>query len=64
MVYDENNNHIANAEISVAEVNHDVTSGKKGVGSVNYHCAHIYSFSSLLSFVKECWRFIVNGQQM
>lgn len=32
MVYDENNNHISNAEISVAGVNHDVTSGKKGFG--------------------------------
>lgn len=37
MVYDENNNVITNAEISVAGVNHDVTNGKKGLGSVNYH---------------------------
>lgn len=29
MVYDENNNPIGNAEISVAGINHDVTSGKK-----------------------------------
>lgn len=64
MVYDENNNHISNVEISVAGVNHDVTSGKKGLSSLNYHCAHIYSLSSLLSLVKECVRFIVNSQQM
>lgn len=29
MVYDENNNPIRKAEISVAGINHDVTSGKK-----------------------------------
>lgn len=29
MVYDENNNPIGKAEISVAGVNHDVTGGKK-----------------------------------
>lgn len=29
MVYDENNNPIGNAEISVAGINHDVTAGKK-----------------------------------
>lgn len=28
MVYDENNNPIGNAEISVAGINHDVTSGE------------------------------------
>lgn len=56
MVYDENNNHIANAEISVAGVNHDVTSGKKGFGSVNYHHAHIYTLNFLLSLVKEFMR--------
>lgn len=28
MVYDENNNPIGNAEISVAGISHDVTSGK------------------------------------
>ena len=39
MVYDGNNNHVSNAEISVAGVNHDVTSGRKGL--VHYHCAHI-----------------------
>lgn len=32
MVYDENNNPIANAEISVAGIHHDVTSGKKQLG--------------------------------
>lgn len=31
MVYDENNNPISNVEISVAGVNHDVTSGKEGL---------------------------------
>lgn len=35
MVYDENNNPISNVEISVAGVNHDVTSGKKSLASVN-----------------------------
>lgn len=39
MVYDENNNPVTNVEISVAGVNHDVTSGKKSLGSV----AHIYT---------------------
>lgn len=29
MVYDENNNPIGNAEISVAGLHHDVTSGKE-----------------------------------
>lgn len=29
MVYDENNNPIGNAEISVAGIHHDVTNGKK-----------------------------------
>lgn len=38
MVYDENNNPISNVEISVAGVNHDVTSGKKGL-LVNQHHA-------------------------
>lgn len=36
MVYDENNNPIGKAEISVAGINHDVTGGKKpfdGLGS-------------------------------
>lgn len=31
MVYDENNNPIGNAEISVSGINHDVTSGMKVV---------------------------------
>lgn len=35
MVYDENNNPIGNAEISVAGVNHDVTTGEKGLKAVN-----------------------------
>lgn len=30
MVYDENNNPIGKAQVSVAGVNHDVTSGEKG----------------------------------
>lgn len=34
MVYDENNNPISKAEISVAGVNHDVTSGEKALGAV------------------------------
>ena len=31
MVYDENSNPVGNAEISVAGVNHDVTTGEGGV---------------------------------
>lgn len=46
MVYDENNNPIGNAEISVAGINHDVTSGEKGLG----HC-------SLLHVVVISWNF-------
>lgn len=53
MVYDENSNPISNAEISVAGVNHDVTNGKKSLASVNYHHAHVYTLSSLLSLVKD-----------
>lgn len=30
MVYDENSNPVGNAEISVAGVNHDVTTGEEG----------------------------------
>lgn len=46
MVYDENNNPIGNAEISVAGINHDVTSGEKGLG----RC-------SLLHVVVISWNF-------
>lgn len=53
MVYDENNNPISYVDISVAGVNHDVTNGKKSLVSVNYHHAHIYTLSSLLSLVLE-----------
>ena len=38
MVYDENNNPIANAEISVAGINHDVTSGENGLEGVSVYC--------------------------
>lgn len=38
MVYDENNNPIGNAEISVSGINHDVTSGMKAVGRVVPAC--------------------------
>lgn len=35
MVYDENNNPIGKAEVSVAGVNHDVTTGEKGAAGVS-----------------------------
>lgn len=38
MVYDENNNPIGSAEISVAGINHDVTSGEKGLA----HCSLLH----------------------
>lgn len=48
MVYDENNNPIGNAEISVAGIHHDVTSGKKhysytdeALKFVGFYCAII-----------------------
>lgn len=37
MVYDENNNPLGNAEISVAGANHDVTTGEKGLPGVSVH---------------------------
>lgn len=42
MVYDENNNPITNVEISVAGVNHDVTSGKFGLSWLK-PCSYLYS---------------------
>lgn len=59
MVYDENNNPIGKAEISVAGVNHDVTTGETQWNKADplwYHvklhrqCVEFYGFFFLSSF--------------
>lgn len=74
MVNDENNNPIGNAEISVAGINHDVTSGEKGLGAA--HCyTHVvviyWEFFCLFVFLlfnysieEICDYFLINDQLM
>ena len=46
MVYDDNNNPIASAEISVAGINHDVTSGnERGLMSPDIPIVQLLSIS-------------------
>lgn len=52
MVYDENNNPVSKAEIAVAGINHDVTTGKTAICFYLYKC-----FYKKFSFYK-CWKCI------
>ena len=42
MVYDENNNPIAKAEVSVAGINHDMTTGEKGLEECQFIVVHMW----------------------
>lgn len=44
MVYDENNNPVGNAVISVAGINHDVTSGME-ISYFLYKCLYLFLFN-------------------
>lgn len=47
MVYDENNNPVGNAEVAVAGINHDVTSGEKGLEGCQLIVTQMWLFAGI-----------------